>query len=234
MKIVVFSGSGISAESGIPTFRDNGGLWDTYKVEQVATPMGYYSDREFVLNFYNEMRRKRLDYKPNKGHIDLANLEKIHSVQIITQNIDDLHERAGSTNVLHLHGEIMKARSEKDPTCIVDLTDSNPDIHVGDLAPDGSQLRPHVVWFGEDVPGIDRAGDIVFTADVLIIVGTSLVVYPAASLVEYLRPETRVFVVDPQAGEGVNLYIPNEVNYIKMKASEGISEAIRQINRGIV
>lgn len=233
MKIVVLSGSGISAESGIPTFRDNGGLWNQYKVEDVATPMGYYSNKEFVLEFYNEMRRKRLEYQPNQGHIDLANLERIHSVQIITQNIDDLHERAGSTNVLHLHGEIMKVRSEKDPTLITTLTDDNPDIHIGDLASDGCQLRPHIVWFGEDVPNIGKAGDIVFGADALIIVGTSLVVYPAAGLVGYLRPETKVYVVDPHAGEEVNVCVTNEVNYIRKPASEGIRDAIKMINRGM-
>lgn len=231
MRIVVLSGSGISAESGIPTFRDNGGLWEQYHVEDVATPMGYYSDREFVLGFYNEMRRRMPEYHPNQGHIDLANLEKMHNVNIITQNIDDLHERAGSTNVLHLHGEMMKARSEKNPELIVQLTEDNMDIHVGDLAPDGAQLRPHIVWFGEDVPNINKAGELILEADILIIVGTSLNVYPAAGLVEYLRPEAKVYVVDPNAGDNVRLCLPNEVNYIRSEASTGIREAIGMIQK---
>lgn len=235
MKIAVFSGSGISAESGIPTFRDNGGLWENYKVEQVATPAGYYADKEFVLDFYNEMRRKQFDCQPNAAHTALASLEKTHTVNIITQNIDNLHERAGSTHVLHLHGDIMKARSEKDPECIVDLDITNPDIHIGDLAPDGNQLRPHIVWFGESVPNMDEAYDIVSDADILIVVGTSLQVHPAAGIVYAAKPDAVIFVVDPNAGTDVVITdcIPQtcQVIYLRNTAADGIPEAIRMINR---
>lgn len=235
MKIAVFSGSGISAESGIPTFRDNGGLWESYKVELVATPAGYYADKEFVLDFYNEMRRKQFDCQPNAAHTALSSLEKTHTVNIITQNIDNLHERAGSTHVLHLHGDIMKARSEKDPECIIDLDTDNPDIHIGDLAPDGNQLRPHIVWFGEYVPNMDKAYDIVSDADILIVVGTSLQVRPAAGIVHAAKPDAVIFVVDPNAGTDVVITdrIPHScpVIYLRNTAAEGIPEAIRMIDR---
>lgn len=194
-KIVVFSGAGMSAESGLKTFRDNGGLWESYNVEEVATPSAWKRDPKLVLEFYNMRRSQLLKAKPNKAHKIIAKWEKNYDVQIITQNIDDLHERAGSTKVLHLHGELLKARS---------LVDSNltyewkKEIKLGDKCEKGSQLRPHVVWFGESVPLMDKADALVNEADIFITIGTSLNVYPAAGLVGCISPNTKCFLVDPK------------------------------------
>lgn len=185
----------MSAESGIATFRGVDGLWEGHRVEEVASAEGFAAQPELVLEFYNQRRRQIVDARPNEGHVALARLEDLFDVHVITQNIDDLHERAGSTQVLHLHGEIRKARSTRDPLVVVDLPGTELDL--GDLGPDGAQLRPHIVWFGESVPMIDPAMDLVQTAEVVIVVGTSLQVYPAAGLVGYAPPSAPVHVVDP-------------------------------------
>ena len=183
-KIVVLTGAGISAESGLKTFRDSDGLWEGYDIEEVATPRAWKKNPQLVLDFYNYRRKNVLDAQPNAAHIGLAQLEKDFEVHIITQNIDDLHERAGSTKVMHLHGEIFKMRSEVSDDLVYDI---RGDMKLGDLAEDGAQLRPNIVWFEEAVPMIEEAIPVVRSADIFIIVGTSLVVYPAAGLVNYAR-----------------------------------------------
>lgn len=194
-KIVVISGAGISAESGLSTFRGSGGLWEGYDIQEVASPQGWETDPETVLQFYNLRRRQAAEAKPNKAHKALADLEKQFEVVIITQNVDDLHERAGSNDVMHLHGELRKARSEKDESLVIDIG-SDP-IKLGDLAEDGAQLRPHVVWFGEMVPMIEPAAMEVAKADILIVIGTSLVVYPAAGLIHYAKAGIPKYIIDP-------------------------------------
>ncbi|MEM6271819.1 MAG: NAD-dependent deacylase [Bacteroidota bacterium] len=199
-KIVVLSGAGISAESGIPTFRGANGLWEGHDVTEVASPVGWKRDRSLVLEFYNQRRRGMLAAQPNPGHQAIVRLEDKYEVMIITQNIDDLHERAGSKRILHLHGEIMKARSTVDPELIYDLKPGQ-DIEVGDKCKKGSQLRPHIVWFQEDVPEFPRAVMLTALADIVIIVGTSMVVYPANTLVEYAPDRAQIFLVDPNRPE---------------------------------
>lgn len=218
-KIVVLSGAGISAESGFSTFRDSDGLWNKFKVEDVATPEGYARNPQLVLDFYNGLRRDLYKAEPNKGHLELAELERDFDVSIITQNVDDLHERAGSSDVLHLHGELKKARACGDPEMIMDLTEGE-DIGINDKAPDGSALRPHIVWFGEAVPNISLAQDLVKQADIFLIVGTSLNVYPAAGLISYVRRGTPIFLVDPKP-VSVPHYL--DVRIIAKKASEGVA-----------
>jgi NAD-dependent deacetylase len=218
-KIVVLSGAGISAESGFSTFRDSDGLWNKFKVEDVATPEGYARNPQLVLDFYDGLRRDLYKAEPNKGHLELAELERDFDVSIITQNVDDLHERAGSSDVLHLHGELKKARACGDPEMIIDLTEGE-DIGINDKAPDGSALRPHIVWFGEAVPNISLAQDLVKQADIFLIVGTSLNVYPAAGLISYVRRGTPIFLVDPKP-VSVPHYL--DVRIIAKKASEGIA-----------
>lgn len=191
--LVVLTGAGISAESGLRTFRDSDGLWEGYNVQDVATPEAWLKDREMVLRFYNERRRNVLEAEPNDAHRILADLQAHFNVYIVTQNIDDLHERAGSKHVLHLHGEIFKMRSTLNPKSIYDI---RGDIKVGDKAEDGSQLRPHIVWFGEEVPMIAPAAEIMKLADYFLLVGTSLVVYPAAGLVDYIEHDVPKYVVD--------------------------------------
>jgi len=194
-KLVVLTGAGMSAESGIPTFRGSDGLWEGFRIEEVASPEGWKRNRAVVLDFYNQRRKAIMATKPNRGHEILAELQEKMDVQIITQNIDNLHERSGSKKVLHLHGEIMKARSTADERLVYDL--SHWEIKVGDLCEKGSQLRPHIVWFGEAVPMMDEAIDLVSEADILVIVGTSMVVYPAASLIHYAPTEIPVYCIDP-------------------------------------
>lgn len=191
---MVLTGAGISAESGIKTFRGADGLWEGHDVMQVASPDGFEANPELVLEFYNQRRRQLLQVKPNKAHLELANLEKHFKITIITQNIDDLHERAGSTNVIHLHGELLKARSTKTENYVIDW---KKDLILGDLDNNGHQLRPHIVWFGEAVPLIDKAVEVCATADKLLIIGTSLQVYPAASLMHYVPENTPTFFIDP-------------------------------------
>lgn len=224
--IVVLTGAGMSAESGIATFRDSGGLWEQYAVEDVATPEGYRRNPQLVLDFYNARRKAAFDAKPNKGHIGLAEMEADYKVSIITQNVDDLHERAGSTHVLHLHGELSKVRSTADPSLIYTLTPDNWEIKLGDKCEKGSQLRPHIVWFGEAVPMIEKAVDIVHTADILVVIGTSLNVYPAAGLLNYVRSGTPVYLIDPN---DVSIHQP-DVCFIKKGASEGVAQ-LRNILR---
>lgn len=218
-KVVVLSGAGISAESGFSTFRDSDGLWNKFKVEDVATPEGYAKNPQLVLDFYNGLRRDLYKAEPNKGHLELAELERDFDVSIITQNVDDLHERAGSSDVLHLHGELKKARACGDPEMIIDLTEGE-DIGINDKAPDGSALRPHIVWFGEAVPNISLAQDLVKQADIFLIVGTSLNVYPAAGLVSYVRRGVPIFLVDPKP-VSVPHYL--DVRIIAKKATEGVA-----------
>lgn len=193
--IVVLSGAGISAESGLKTFRDSGGLWENHHIEDVATPEAWHRNRALVLRFYNDRRKAMHEARPNPGHLEIAFWEKHARISVITQNVDDLHERAGSTSVLHLHGELAKARSTADPSLISPV--SGWEIREGDLCPLGSQLRPHIVWFGEAVTEMPRAEEIAATADVLVVVGTSLQVYPAASLAWSAPATARRFLVDP-------------------------------------
>ncbi|MBL7724942.1 MAG: NAD-dependent deacylase [Chitinophagaceae bacterium] len=217
-KLVILSGAGISAESGLKTFRDSDGLWEGYNIEDVATPRAWRKDPQLVLDFYNYRRKNVLDVQPNEAHYGLAALESDFEVSIITQNIDDLHERAGSTNVLHLHGEILKMRSERDQSLIYEI---RGDIKIGDMAEDGAQLRPHIVWFEEPVPKIEEAIPIVHSADIFVVVGTSLVVYPAAGLVNYTKPEVPVYVIDKKIP-----YITSKekLTIIEMPATEGVKQ----------
>jgi NAD-dependent deacetylase len=197
MNLVILSGAGISAESGIQTFRGNGGLWEGEDVTAVATPEAWHKDPKRVLRFYNERRAGVLSAQPNAGHFALVALEEKYKVSIVTQNVDDLHERAGSTHILHLHGEILKARSTGNPAYVIDWR--KPDLLLGDTCPKGFQLRPHIVWFCEAVEAMPEAEDIVSQADILIITGTSLQVYPAAGLVQYAPMHCRLYIVDPNA-----------------------------------
>jgi len=194
-QLVVLTGAGMSAESGIKTFRDADGLWEGHDVMEVATPEGFAANPELVLDFYNQRRKQLFDVKPNSAHIDLAKLEVDFKVTIITQNVDDLHERAGSTNVIHLHGELLKVRSSYDEN---DIRKWKTDLILGDVCQKGHQLRPHIVWFGEDVPMIESAVEICATADVLVIIGTSMQVYPAASLMHYVPQNTPTYFIDPK------------------------------------
>lgn len=198
-KIVVLTGAGMSAESGIPTFRDKGGLWEGYDIEDVATPEAFERQPETVLKFYNDRRKAVREVEPNDGHKALAQLEPYFDVHIVTQNIDDLHERAGSSQVHHLHGEIKKARSSVDDSLIYDL--GSQDIQMGDKCEKGSQLRPHVVWFGEPVPMIEKAMGLCSQADIGLIIGTSLLVYPAAGLVDFIKEEAPKYYIDPKADQ---------------------------------
>jgi NAD-dependent deacetylase len=225
--IVVISGAGISAESGLKTFRDSNGLWEGHDVMEVATPLGFKKNPELVLEFYNQRRRQLLEVHPNLAHKTIADLEKIYKVSIITQNVDDLHERAGSSFVLHLHGELFKVRSTKNEN---NIQSWRKDLFLGDLCKDGFQLRPHIVWFGEDVPLMLKAISVCEKADVLIIVGTSMQVYPAASLINYVPLNTKVYYIDPT---------PAEINYsnlivIEERATTGIlkvkNDLVKKIN----
>ena len=218
-KLVVLTGAGISAESGISTFRDSGGLWEGYDVNQVATPEGFAADPALVLDFYNQRRRQLSQVEPNEAHRLLAHLEKRYEVVIITQNVDDLHERAGSHNIIHLHGELLKSRGVDNPEVTYPCTG---DIHVGDKSPTGAQLRPHIVWFGEEVPMLEKAIAQVYSADILMIIGTSLQVYPAASLIDYVKEGTPIFYIDPNP----SLHSKGELTVIAQKASTGVAKVI--------
>ena len=226
-KLVVLSGAGVSAESGLKTFRDSDGLWEGYNIEDVATPRAWRKDPKLVLDFYNYRRKNVLDAKPNAAHYGLAELEKSFAVTIITQNIDDLHERAGSTNVLHLHGEIFKMRSERSEDLIYEI---RGDMKLGDVAEDGAQLRPGIVWFEEPVPMIEEAIPIVRSADIFVIVGTSLVVYPAAGLVNYARWEIPKFILDRRIPYTSSLY---NLKAIEKPAGEGIQELLKHLQEMI-
>ena len=217
--IVVLTGAGISAESGVKTFRDSGGLWEGHDVMEVASPQGYAANPELVLDFYNQRRRQLFEVTPNSAHLELAKLENNYNVSIITQNVDDLHERGGSTNVLHLHGELLKARSTYDEN---DIQEWKTDLVLGDLCKNGYQLRPHIVWFGEDVPMLNKAVDICHTADILVIIGTSMQVYPAASLMHYVPENTPTYFIDPNPA----LSSKDNLTVIAKPATVGVKEMI--------
>jgi len=219
--LVVLTGAGISAESGINTFRDADGLWEGHDVMEVATPQGFAANPELVLEFYNQRRKELLRVKPNKAHLNLVALEKHFNVEIITQNVDNLHEKAGSKNVTHLHGELLKARSSKDESLVLDW---NKDLVLGDLCAKKSQLRPHIVWFGEMVPMLEKAIEITKKADVLVIIGTSMQVYPAASLVDYIEPKTPIYFIDPKPQISENDF--NDLTIIKNIASSGTNKLL--------
>tara|TARA_B100001540_G_scaffold44749_2_gene39825 strand:- start:74 stop:748 length:675 start_codon:yes stop_codon:yes gene_type:complete len=218
--IVVFTGAGISAESGLGTFRDSGGLWDNYRIEDVATPEAFKRDPSLVLDFYNIRRKQLLESDPNNAHISLNKLCEKFKLSIITQNVDDLHERSGSVDVLHLHGHLRQARSIMDNK-IYSIKGS--DLNIGDLCPNGFQLRPNIVWFGEDVPNMDIAIEKVMQADIFIIIGTSLNVYPAASLINYASRAERIILVDPEP-----LSYPN-IEIISEKANKAVPELVEEL-----
>lgn len=223
-KLVFLTGAGMSAESGISTFRDSGGLWEKYPVQQVASIQGYEADPQLVIQFYNERRRQLFSVEPNEGHRIVAQMEQNYDVTVVTQNVDNLHERAGSTNVIHLHGELMKATSTRNPNDeqqVVTLAEPNLDIHMGDKAKDGSQLRPFIVWFGEAVPMIEPAAEAVQDADILVVIGTSLNVYPAAGLLQFANPRCRIFLIDPHP---TNVPYSLPIHVIEKGASAGMKE----------
>lgn len=222
-KLVILSGAGMSAESGLKTFRDSDGLWEGHDIMEVASPIGWAKNPEIVLDFYNKRRAQLLEVQPNKGHHILADLENDFDVSIITQNVDDLHERAGSTHVLHLHGELLKVRSTK----VYDLIfEWKTDLNVGQNDDFGNQLRPHIVWFGEEVPAMEEALKIVQQADILIVIGTSLQVYPAASLVNFVQNGIPIYYIDPKPA---TIYdVINPITVLPISASEGM-EKIREI-----
>ena len=218
--LVVLTGAGMSAESGIKTFRDANGLWEGHDVMEVATPQGFAKNPALVLDFYNQRRRQLLEVQPNSAHLALAQLETDFKVTIITQNVDDLHERAGSNTIIHLHGELLKARSTHNDQ---DIFDWRKDIQIGDVCGKGYQIRPHIVWFGEAVPLIEKAMEVCETADILMIIGTSMQVYPAASLMHYIKPNTPIYYVDPKPA----LAQSDNVHVFSENASTGVLKAIQ-------
>lgn len=218
-KLVVLSGAGISAESGISTFRDANSLWEGHDVMEVASPNGWQKNRELVLEFYNQRRKNVIEAKPNQGHLLLAELENKFDVHIITQNVDDLHERSGSSKILHLHGEIRKSRSTANPNLVYNI--EGWQLNVGDKCELGSQLRPHIVWFGEEVPAMEQAIEITEQADIFLVIGTSLVVYPAASLLQYTPYDIPKFLIDPKPA---NISFEKNLKVIQKGGSEGMKE----------
>ncbi len=218
--MIVLTGAGISAESGIKTFRDADGLWEGHDVMEVASPQGFANNPALVLDFYNQRRKQLLEVQPNQAHYDLATIEKDYNVTIITQNVDDLHERAGSSNVIHLHGELLKARSVNNET---NIQEWKKDLLLGDLDTKGHQMRPHIVWFGEAVPKFEKAVEICQTADILMIIGTSMQVYPAASLMHYVPENTATYFVDPKPAVSSN----KNLTVIAKPATVGVKEVIR-------
>ena len=223
-KIVVLTGAGMSAESGISTFRDNDGLWKKHRFEDLATPQAWNANPELVMEFYNVRRKQLFEVEPNEGHKALVRLEKKYDVQIITQNVDDLHEQAGSSHVLHLHGELKKVRSTADPDLIYEM--DQWELKIGDTCEKGSQLRPHIVWFGESVPMIGPASEIASQADIFIVIGTSMVVYPAASLIGFTPPDIPKYYIDPKA---FNVGGISNLEIIPKKAGEGVPELVNQL-----
>ena len=224
-KLVVLSGAGMSAESGIKTFRDADGLWEGYDIMEVASPEGFRKHPEVVLDFYNQRRRQLLEVEPNRAHLALAEAESNFDVHIVTQNVDDLHERAGSTHVIHLHGELLKVRSTRNEA---DVFEWKKDLALGDLANDGSQLRPHIVWFGEEVPMIDLAAKVVSQADILLIIGTSMQVYPAAGLLHYTDPSVPIYYID--ANPAVIYDVRNPLKVVVKKATDGVLEVLNELS----
>lgn len=229
MKIVVLTGAGISAESGIKTFRDADGLWEGYDVMEVASPEGWRANSALVLDFYNQRRRQLSEVKPNDAHYALVGLEEKHKVVVITQNVDNLHERAGSKNVIHLHGELTKSRSVLNEHTIFDCPD---DIELGDKAPDGGQLRPHIVWFGEQVPMLDYAIKEIADAEAVLIIGTSMQVYPAASLTAYAPEHIPIYYVDPRPTINHALEAAHDLTVIKENASVGVRKVVDDLLNG--
>jgi NAD-dependent deacetylase len=225
-KLVVLTGAGISAESGIKTFRDTDGLWEGHDVMEVASPIGYKNNPELVLAFYNKRRKQLLEVLPNKAHTILAELENDFDVTIITQNVDDLHERAGSSKVIHLHGELLKARNEQDVNSVIEW---KKDIHLGDLDANNIQLRPHIVWFGEEVPEMERAMLKIEDADYLLVIGTSLQVYPAAGLINYVNEDVLVYYIDPKPAKIYDL--ENPLKIIPLSATEGMKIVYEELKR---
>lgn len=223
---MVLTGAGASADSGINTFRDADGLWEGHDVMEVASPIGFAKNPELVLDFYNKRRRQLFEVAPNKAHYALVELEKHHQVTIITQNVDDLHERAGSSNVLHLHGELLKARSTRNSSLVLNW---HNDLNLGDISDEGHQLRPHIVWFGEEVPLLPRAAEITRGAEILIIIGTSMQVYPAASLVNYAPASSRIHFIDPKPNVRRTDY-PN-LNIISERAAVGVPQLVTELLR---
>ena len=231
MKVVVLTGAGMSAESGISTFRDNGGLWEQYNVEDVATPEGWARNPSLVTEFYNTRRRQLLDAKPCRGHELVAQLEAEHDVTVITQNVDDLHERAGSSHVIHLHGELMKVTSSRDPNnprYIQTLSPDHREVKIGDKAADGSQLRPFIVWFGEPVPEIETAAEYCAKADLMLIIGTSLNVYPAAGLTRLVADGVPIYLIDPKP---VQWNSSHPFHHIMQGASAGMEEFLKLLKQ---
>ncbi len=226
-KIVVLTGAGMSAESGISTFRDAGGLWEKHKVEDVCTPQALENNLALVLKFYNERRDQLLKSSPNKGHRDLVKLEEKYDVQIITQNVDNLHEKAGSSKVLHLHGELMKVRSTGDESLIYDLDETNLHTKIGDKCEKGFQLRPHIVFFGEAVPNIEKAAHLCAKADIMLIIGTSLQVYPAAGLMAYAPSKCPIYYVDPRPT--ITTHAASNLTIIEETASKGVEIILKKL-----
>ncbi|MCD6543864.1 MAG: NAD-dependent deacylase [Flavobacteriaceae bacterium] len=224
-RIVILTGAGMSAESGLKTFRDANGLWEGHDVMEVASPEGWYKNKELVLEFYNQRRSQLLKVKPNNAHKLLVDLENKYKIEIITQNVDDLHERAGSKNVLHLHGELFKVKSVGNDKLVYEW---KKDLNIGDKGEDGNQLRPNIVWFGEAVPMLDKAIEITKTADILVIIGTSMQVYPAASLIHYISLNTPVYFIDPKPNISQNNY--NNLTIISEKASTGVEKLIKLLD----
>ena len=225
-KLVVLSGAGVSAESGIQTFRDADGLWEGHDVMEVASPEGWNKNKELVLDFYNQRRKQLKDVEPNDAHKYIAALEEHYDVSIVTQNVDDLHERAGSTKIVHIHGQLTKMRSELDHSLTEDITG---DISLGDKASDGAQLRPDIVWFGEQVPLLETALDLVTKANIIIIVGTSLQVYPAAGLIGYAPPSAIIYYIDPAPKSNYELSRSKNLNIISKVATLGMEEVFTQL-----
>ncbi len=225
-KIAVLTGAGISAESGIKTFRDMGGLWEEYDIMEVATPQAWKKNPELVTKFYNVRRKELFEVEPNAGHYALVELEKKYDVQIITQNVDDLHERAGSTKVLHLHGELKKVRSTLDENLIYELSKDKYEVKIGDKCEKGSQLRPHIVWFGEAVPNIGLAAKMTEKCDIMIVVGTSLNVYPAAGLLEYAPYHAPKYLIDPNDSPAFGI---KNLNKIIAKATIGVPQLVDEL-----
>lgn len=224
MKIAVLTGAGISAESGIKTFRDSDGLWEGHDIYEVASPQGWQKNKSLVLDFYNKRRAQLAEVKPNKAHFALAKLQEKYEVVIITQNVDDLHERAGSKNIIHLHGELTKSQSTINPNLVYDI--GTKPINLGDKCEMGSQLRPFIVWFGEAVPKIVVAMDEVKTSDILIIIGTSMQVYPAAGLVEYAKTDAPIYYIDPKPDHiGLN----KQISIIPKKATIGVEQLVNEL-----
>lgn len=223
--ITILTGAGISQESGIKTFRDSNGLWENHKVEDVASPKGWLQNPELVLKFYNERRRQLAEVEPNEAHKQLVRLEEKYIVNIVTQNVDDLHERAGSSRILHLHGQLTQAKSSGNEKTVKDI--GYNDINLGDLCEEGFQMRPNIVWFGESVPMISTAEGLAYDADIFIIIGTSMVVYPAVGLVGWTKPETPIYIIDPNDTPLVGR--KGYVTHIKKSATEGVTELVEKL-----